>query len=104
MIEFRDKNLFKYNLSDSLEKFKAFDDFLRNEQQAIHEYIAMFDAKYKKIGGKITLPPEIMAFKLLGKANITKEVKMLVLTGMNYENWQILYKEAEQSLKKIQGR
>jgi hypothetical protein len=34
----------------------------------------------------MTLPPEILAFKLLRKANITKEEKQLVLTGMNYEN------------------
>ena len=48
---------------------------------------------------KKNLPPEVLAFKLLRKANIAKEQKMLVLTGMNYENWQTFYEEAEQSLK-----
>ena len=31
------------------------------------------------------LPLEILAFKLLRMANISKEEKMLVLTGMNYK-------------------
>jgi hypothetical protein len=49
--------------------------------------IAVFDNKYYKIEKKnMTLPPEILAFKLLRKANITKEEKQLVLTGMNNEN------------------
>ena len=41
------------------------------------------------------LPSEILAFKLLRKANITKEEKMLVLTGMNYDNKDALYEEAK---------
>ena len=98
-----DKNLAKDNLSDSLEAFKAFVDFSRNEQQSIHEYIAMFDAKYRKKKKKNDPPPEILASKLLRKTNITKEEKLLVLTGMNNKNWQTLYKEAEQSLKKFKS-
>ena len=37
--------------------------------------------KYEK--KKMTLPPEILAVKLLRKANISKEEKLLVFTGMN---------------------
>ena len=47
------------------------------------------------------LPSEILAFKLLKKANITKEEKLLVLTGMNYEQKSTLYEEAKSSLKKF---
>ena len=66
--------------------------------------IAVFDSKYYKIEKKnMTLPPEILAFKLLRKANITKEEKQLVLTGMNYENRPTLYDEAKRSLKKFFG-
>ena len=49
------------------------------------------------------LPSEILAFKLLRKAHISKEEKMLVLTGMNYKNKSTLYEEAKQSLKKFKG-
>ena len=58
--------------------------------------IAVFDSKYRKIEKKnMILPPEILAFKLLRKANITKEEKQLVLTGMNNENRPTLYGEAK---------
>ena len=45
----------------------------------------------------------ILAFKLLRKANITKEEKMLVLTEMNYANKATLYEEAKKSLQKFKG-
>ena len=51
----------------------------------------------------MTLPAEMLAFKLLRKANITKEEKLLVLTGMNYDNKETLYEEAKKSLKKFKG-
>ena len=51
----------------------------------------------------MTLPSEIKAFKLLRNANITKEEKLLVLTGMNYDNKKTLYEEAKKSLKQFKG-
>ncbi|CAC5372113.1 unnamed protein product [Mytilus coruscus] len=104
LVEFLDKHLAKDDLADSLEKFEDFEDFTRPKGQSIHEYVANFDSKYRKIEKKnIKLPSEILAFKLLRKANITKEEKMLVLTRMNYENKLILYEEAKRSLKKFKG-
>ncbi|MCG7877704.1 MAG: hypothetical protein N0C90_15405 [Candidatus Thiodiazotropha endolucinida] len=104
LINFLDKHLAKDDLTDSLEKFEDFDDFYRTEGQSVTEYIAVFDAKYKKIEKKqMTLPPEILAFKLLRKARISKEEKLLVLTGMNYDNKTTLYEEAKKSLKKFKG-
>ena len=75
-----DQHLAKDDLTDSLEKFEDLDDFRRSERQSIHEYVAIFDAKYRKIEKKkMTLPSEILAFKLFRKANISKEEKLLVL-------------------------
>lgn len=104
LIKFLDKHLAKDDLADSLDKFEDFEDFSRSEGQSVIEYIAMFDNKYRKIEKKgMKLPSEILAFKLLRKAKITKEEKMLVLTGMNYENKATLYEEAKCSLKKFKG-
>jgi len=104
LIRFLDKHLAKDDLTDSLEKFEDFDDFRRSEGQSISEFIALFDTKYQKIVKKnMVLPPEILAFKLLRKANITPEEKLLVLTGMNYEQKETLYEEAKKSLKKFKG-
>lgn len=68
------------------------------------EYISVFDAKYRKIEKKeMKLPPEILAFKLLRRANISKEETMIVLTGMNYDEKATLYEQAKSSLKKFKG-
>ena len=104
LIAFLDKHLGKDDLADSIEKFEDFDDFKRKDGQTIQEFIAMFDSKYRKIEKKdMSLPSEILAFKLLKKANITKEEKLLVLTGMNFEHKAYLYEEAKSSLKKFKG-
>ncbi|CAG2239162.1 unnamed protein product [Mytilus edulis] len=104
LVDFLDKHLAKDDLADSLEKFEDFEDYTRPEGQSINEYVAYFDSKYRKIEKKnMKLPSEILAFKLLRKANISKEEKMLVLTGMNYENKMTLYEEAKRSLKKFKG-
>ena len=52
LIAFLDKHLAKDDLADSVEKIDDFDDFRREDGQSIHEYIAMFDAKYRKIEKK----------------------------------------------------
>ena len=104
LLTFLDKHLGKDDLSDSVEKFDEFDDCQRKEGQTIQEFIGIFDSLYRKIEKKgMKLPPEILAFKLLKKANITKDEKLLVLTGMNFENKVYLYEEAKSSLKKFKG-
>ena len=94
----------KKDLADGLEKFEEFEDFHRQSEMSITEYIASFDSRYRKIEIlNMKLPSEILAFKLLRKANIGKEEKMLVLIGMNYANKETLYEEAKTSLKKFKG-
>lgn len=104
LIGFLDKHLKKDDLADSLEKFEEFEDFDRKVGMSITEYIASFDSLYRKIEKlNMKLPMEILAFKLLRKANIGKQEKLLVLTGMNYEHKETLYEEAKKSLQKFKG-
>ena len=92
----------KDDLSDSLEKFTDFENYEMNEGQTIHDLIANFDTKYKRIEKKsMELPSEILAFKILQKARINHMEKLLVLTGMNYGNRKTLYGEAK--VKKFKG-
>ena len=86
-------------------KFEEFEDYRRSETQSIVDYIGVFDANYRRIEKKgMNLPPEILAFKLLRRAHITKEETMIVLTGMNYDVKETLYDRAKQSLKKFKGK
>ena len=91
-------------MCDTLEKFEEFDNFERKEGQSNYEFVSMFDFKYRKIEKKqIKVPPEILAFKLLRKAKITREEHSIILTGMNFENRATLYDDAKKALKKFKG-
>ena len=82
-----DKHLAKDDLSDSLEKLKILKTLKEPRDSPI---MSMWQHLMQNIGKaekkQMTLPSEILAFKLIRKANITKEEKLLVLTGMNYDN------------------
>ena len=99
LIIFLYSHLKQDDLAESLEKFEEFEDFHRQYEMSITEYIASFDSRYRKIEKlNMKFPSEISAFKLLRKANIGKEENMLVLTGMNYASKETLYEEAKTSL------
>ena len=104
LIQFLDKHLKKDDLTDSIEKFEEFDDCQRAEGQNITEFIDSFDSKYRRIEKlNMKMPSEILAFKLIRKANISREEKLLVLTGLNYERRETLYEDAKKSLRKFLG-
>ena len=104
LIQFLDKHLKKDDLTDSIEKFEEFDDCQRAEGQSITEFIDSFDSNYRRIEKlDMKMPSEILAFKLIRKANISREEKLLVLTGLNYERRETLYEDAKKSLRKFLG-
>ena len=49
------------------------------------------------------MPSEILAFKLLRRARLSKAEKLLVISGMNYQEKNTLYDQAKRSLKKFMG-
>ena len=85
LIEFLDEKLKKKDIADSWNKFNDFEEFKRTDTMGIKDYISTFDQKYKKIPKlNMTLPTEILAFKLLKHANLNKDEHMIVLAGMDY--------------------
>ena len=104
LIQFLDKHLGKDDLVDCLEKYEDFEEFKREENQSFIDFVAKFDQKYNKIVKlNMKLPSPILAFMLLRKSNITKEEKMLVMTGMDYAKKDELYDQAKTSLLKFKG-
>ena len=103
LIKFLDGYLGKDELVDSIDKFEEFENFERANKQSIRDYIASFDLKYRKLEKlNIMLSPEILAFKLLRKAKLSKEMRMLVLTGINFSNRNELYEDTKCSLRKFE--
>ena len=102
LLNFLDKHCGKDELVDSLERYEDFESFEREDGQSIHNFISLFDLKYKRIERKnMKLAPEVLAFRLLKKANITRTEKLLILTGMDFENKPALYKQAKKALIKF---
>ena len=103
LIKFLDGYLGKDELVDSIDKFEEFENFERANKQSIRDYIASFDLKYRKLEKlNIMLSPEILAFKLLRKAKLSKEMRMLVLTGINFSNRNDLYEDTKCILRKFE--
>ena len=44
------------------------------------------------------LAPEVLAFRFLKKPNLTRAKKLLILTGMDFENKTALYEQAKKAL------
>ena len=99
LLKFMDRILGKDDLTDSLEKFEDFENYKREPDQSMTEFLSKHDQKYNKIVKlKMGLPPAIAAFMLLKKANITTDERLLVLTGMDYSDRDQLYEQAKRSL------
>ena len=49
------------------------------------------------------LPASILALKLMRKADITKEERLLILTGVDFTKKDTMYEQAKTSLKKFKG-
>ena len=49
------------------------------------------------------LPSEILTFKLIRRANISRVEKMLVLTGMHFDNKDSLFENAKSHSKSLWG-
>ena len=104
LFEFLDEYLLEDELMDSWNKFEDFEKFERKPGQNIREYVADFDLKFRKLEKlHIKLPPEILAFKLLKNANLSKQERMIVLTCVNFADKENMYKETKHSLLKLMG-
>ena len=97
--DFMDKHLKKDDLTDRWLKYDDFDECKRIDGQSVVEFIVAFDEKYNKIRkGGSTIPEDILAFMMLKRARLTKEERLLVVSGMDYTKKDKLYEQAKTSL------
>ena len=99
LFEFLDKHLLHDDVKNCLNKFEEFENFERGPKENIRDYVSQYDlilSKLEKVN--IKLPPELKACKMLGKSNITKEERMIILAQVNYTYKESLYEEMKQAL------
>ena len=95
-----DKQLAKDDVTDIFDMFGEFDIFQRKEEQYLNQYMLIFDFKYKKIQRKgLNFSSELIVFRLLKKAYMTRAEELLILTGMDFTNKVSLYEQAKKVLK-----
>ena len=94
----------KEDMLDSLEKYKSFRDYYRTEGMNMADYCTGFEQRVNRIKLKgIAIPVEILAFELIRNAKITSSEEKLVLTGIDFDQKENMYKDALTSLKKFSG-
>ena len=104
LIGFMDKYLKKDSLEESWTRFEQFEDFRRTTGESVSTFITDFDRRYERVKAKgMKLPDNLLAFKLLKSANITREERLLVMTGINLTDGAEMYEDAKRSLKKFTG-
>ena len=70
----------------------------RGDGQSIQNFISVFDLKYERIEWNLKLATEVLAIMFLKKGIITRTEKLLILTGMNFENMPAFYEQAKKAL------
>ena len=104
LFEFLDRYLLEDEPTNKWNKFEDFEKFERKPGQNIKEYVADFDLKFRKLEKlHIKLPSEILAFKLLRNAHLSKQERMIVLTGVNFAEKENVYQQTKYSLIKFMG-
>ena len=102
--EFLDRYLLEDELMNSWNEFEDFEKFERKHGQNIRKYVSDFDLKFRKLEKiHIKLPSEILAFKLLRNANLSKQERILVLTGVNFAEKENMYQHTKHSLINFMG-
>ena len=105
LFEFLNRYMLEDELMNSWNKFEDFEKFESKHGQNIREYVADFDLIFRKLEQiHIKFPSEIfLALKLLRNANLSKQERMLVLTGVNFSEKENMYQQTNHSLIKFMG-
>ena len=105
VIKFLDDELGKNAVDDIIDKWEEFDNCKKQDSQSLDEFISEFESKYNRI--KLTgtkLPEEILAYMLMRRANLTHIEKMLILSRVDIEKKDDLFKNVKVNMKNILGK
>ena len=105
VLNFLDTELGKNAIDDAIGKWEDFDSCRKTESQTLDEFISDFEMKYNRIKSTGTkLPEEILAFMLLKRSGISQVEKTLVLSRLDLEKKDNLFKELKLHMKNILGK
>lgn len=96
------ENYGRDELENSLKQYEDFRNFQRGNGQSILDYCSGFEQKRKRCEGNgIKFPNEVLAFEIIRNARVSPSERKLIMTGLDLNKKETLYKDAIASLKKF---
>lgn len=93
----------KDELQDAWERYESFDEFYREDENWLG-FLTDFESKYQRIKNKgVTIADWLLCFKLLKKAKLTAEERLIVMTGIDFskKDQNLMYSSAVTAIKKF---
>ena len=86
LIEYFDSQFAKDDLSETYERYVAFERCKRQKDQKINNFILEYEKKYTLLSNKdgASFTDVILAIKLIDSSNLSEVDRKLVLSGMDY--------------------
>ena len=105
LIVYLDSQFAKDDLSETYERYVAFERCKRQQDQKINDFILEYEKMYNLLSNKegATFTDVILAMKLIDSSNLSEVDRKLVLSGMDYSKKSELFKQSKSSLKKFIG-
>lgn len=104
LIKYLDIHLAKDSLSEAWMHYRDYEDYKRSDE-TILQYVNNFDHKYKQVenSGALTIPPFLLACKLIHNANLSEDETMIIMTDVDITKKDSMYEDAKKSLLKYKG-
>ena len=105
LIEFLDGELGKNAVDDIIEKWDEFENCRKKENQTLEDFLSDFEMKYNRVKSSGTnLPEEVLAFMLMKRAGLTQLEKMLILSRIDLEKKDQLFKAVKLNMTNFLGK
>lgn len=105
VLQFLDKELGKNAVDDIIEKWDDFESCKKTDSQSLEEFISDFETKHNRIKATGTkMPEEILAYMLMKRAGLSHIEKMLILSRIDIEKKDSLFKDVKANMKNILGK
>ena len=104
LVKYLDTQFAKDDLTETYERYIAFERCKRESNQKINDLILEYEKKHNALAKKKAKYPEIiLAMKLIDNSNLSAVDRKLVLSGMDYSKTAELFKQSKESLRKFIG-
>ena len=104
LIEYLNGLFLRDELTVVYERYVAFDLYFKEATTKIEDYILEFIKLYNRVSQKdMTLPPPVLAFRLLDSVKLSHHDRQLALTEVDYSQKNTLFTQMKNSLCKFHG-